>query len=214
MRKLLTAAATVVTLVPFVAALIVPASAQRAPVPRVLTLKQAASVYPGLEGGDRFKGRYGIVAPRFVVKRGKLKCDRYRNFKGVNRANVYFFNVERPRSMTLDQAVTRFRTVQKAKRVMRYYRQYIRKCRGTHPTTDGEGGKARMKVRGWPTPRIGGGSVGILNAFIQYGDPTWRRTVIARTGRTISVQEETPFAGKGTPKRVIKISRKAIAKLS
>ena len=213
MRRLVTIAVTVIALVPLLAAASASASGERLTTHDLLSKRQAGSVYPALARGTRYKGRYGIVAPRFATVHGQLKCDRYRTLKGVARRDAYFFNVNVPRSMTLDQAVVRFRSVQRAKAFMRYYRTYIRKCRGTHPTTDGEGGKARMKIRPWRTPRTGGGSVGMLEAFIQYGGADWRRTVVARTGRTVSVQTLIPYKGKADPKRAIRISRKAIAQL-
>lgn len=214
MRKFLALVVTTIALVPLAITTGSTAATHPRGAPAVLKIREAATVYPGLAGGDRFTSRYGLTAPRFVKRHGRLKCDRYRNVKGISRRGAYFFNVKVRRSVTLSQDVVRFRSVKRAKSMMRYYRNYLRKCRGNHPTTDGEGGKARMKVRGWSTPRIGGGSIGLLNAFIQYGEHTWRRTIVARTGRTVSVQEATPFTGKGAPKRVIKISRKAIGKLS
>jgi len=213
MRRLLTIAVALMALTPLVAASTATAAGERLTTHDLLSKRQAASVFPGLKGGTRLEGRSGIVAPRFVKTHGRLKCDRYRVFKGVSRRDAYFFNVNVPRSMTLDQDVTRFRTVRRAKALMRYYRTYLRTCRGTHRTTDGQGGKAWMKVRRWQPPRIGADSIGVYEAFIQYGGADWTRTIVARTGRTVTVQEVIPYVGKVGTKRAIRISRKAISNL-
>ena len=213
MRNLVaTLATTVALVVPL--AVTSPASAAPLRVADLLTLWQAASVYPALQGGDRIRGQFGVVAPRSAVVRDQLKCDRYRSFKGTSRRNASFFDVGDRTSVTLDQDVIRLRNMPRAQAVLRHYRRYIRTCEGTHRTTDGEGGSARMKVRGWQTPRVGAGSVGMLVAFIQHGDTTWRRTVVARTGRTVTVQTTEMPRGKGSPERAIEISRKAVRKLN
>lgn len=180
----------------------------------LLAPAEVASVYPDLADADRLRGRSGITAPRAVVRAGRLHCDRYRSIRGTSRRYVLFFDAGRERTVVLEQHVVRLRDVREAKAVLRHYRHYVRTCQGAHGTTDGEGGRARMVVRGWSTPRIGDGAVGLLVAFSQHGFTTWRRTLIARTGRTVTLQEAVPHSGKGSADRLVAVSRLAVDRLS
>lgn len=191
-----------------------PASAAPVTAADLLTLDEVVSVYPDLEGGDRLQGKYGLTAPKAVMKDGRLHCDRYRTIRGTSRRNASFFDIDSETVLNLGQGVVRLAGARRAKAVLRHYRGYLRACEGTHRTTDGEGGRARMKVRAWSAPQVGGGSVGMLVAFVQHGETSWRRTLVVRTGRTITVQELEPYAGKGGAARLVRLSRTAVRKLA
>lgn len=180
----------------------------------LLTTAEVATAYPDLADADLIRSRAGITAPRAVTKAGRLHCDRYRAIRGTSRRHTLFFNAIRARSLALGQHVVRMGHVGDAKAVLRHYRHYVRTCRGSHATTDGEGGRARMAVREWSTPRLGDGTVGLLVAFSQHGLTTWRRTLIARTGRTITLQEVEPYSGKGSADRLVEVSRLAVERLA
>ena len=138
--------------------------------PSLLTLDEAETVFPQLRGrhddGHRGVYAFGIDAPDFTTS--PLRCDRYRNYRGTSRVQGYFYSLERP-VVRLRRNIVRMRTTAEARAVLAHYRAYIEACTGTHATTDGDGGKATMKVPGWQPRRVGDERVGMLDAFIQYG---------------------------------------------
>ena len=206
----------VTALLAVLAPLVVPGPAAAAPVGKadLLTLAEAETVYPQLRGrhddGNRDVYGFGITAPDFTTF--PLHCDRYRNYRGTSRAQGYYYSLSGP-SFALTEGLVQLRTRAEARAVLRHYRAFIEACRGTHATTDGEGGKATMKVRGWQPRQVGDERVGLLDAFIQYGDTTWRRTLVTRTGRTVLLLEVEPRRGTGSAARAVDAAELALAKL-
>lgn len=214
MKRPLTAILTSGALAASVMAAAAPASAGPVTGPEMLTVSEVAVVYPELADAERIRSSGGITAPRAVMKDGHLRCDRYRSFRGTSRRHTLFFETISEKSVTLGQHVVRMAGVADAKGVLRHYRRYMSACEGSHATTDGEGGRARMVVRAWQAPRVGDGSVGLLVAFAQHGTTTWRRTLVARVGRSITVQEVEPYSGTGSADRLVTLSQLAVARLS
>jgi hypothetical protein len=199
------------------APLVVPGPAAAAPLDKkdLLTLAEAESVYPQLRGrhDDGHRGLYafGIDAPDFTTS--PLRCDRYRNIRGVSRVEGYYYPVS-GRSFALDENIVRMRSTAEARGVLAHYRAFVDACTGTHATTDGEGGKATMKVRGWHPRRVGDERVGMLDAFIEVGGlTTWRRTLLTRVGRTVMLLVVEPRRGFGSASRVADAADLAWSKL-
>jgi len=203
-------------LIAALAPLSVPGPSLAAPLGKaqLLTLAEAETVYPQLRGrhddGHRDEYAFGIDAPDFTTS--PLHCDRYRSYRGTSRVQGYFYSVSGP-SFAPSETFVRMRTTAEAHAVLQHYRAYVRACTGTHPTTDGEGGKATMKVRGWKPRRVGDERVGLLDAFIQYGDTTWRRTLLTRVGRTVLELVVEPRRGTGSASRAADAGDLALAKL-
>jgi hypothetical protein len=198
-------------------ALAVPSPALAAPLDKtkLLTLDEAETVFPQLRGrhDDGHRGVYatGIDAPDFTTS--PLHCDRYTNYRGTSRIEGYFYSLSGP-SFGLDENVVRMPSVAAARGVLAHYRSFIRTCAGTHPTTDGDGGKATMTVRGWDPRRVGDERVGMLDAFIQYGVTTWRRTLLSRDGATVLLLVVEPRRGFGSASRIADAADLAWSKIS
>ena len=196
--------------------LAVPSPALAAPLgkPSLLTLDEAETVFPQLRGrhddGHRNVYAFGIDAPDFTTS--PLHCDRYRNYRGTSRVEGSYYSVSGP-SFAFDENIVRMRTTAEARGVLAHYRAFVEACTGTHATTDGEGGKATMKVRGWQPRRVGDERVGMLDAFIQYGLTTWRRTLLTRVGRTVMLLVVEPRHGTGSAARVAEAADLAWSKL-
>ncbi len=196
--------------------LAVPSPALAAPLdkPSLLTLDEAETVFPQLRGrhddGHRGVYAFGIDAPDFTTS--PLHCDHYRNYRGTSRVEGYYYSLSGP-SFTLDENIVRFRTTAEARALLAHYRSFIETCRGTHATTDGEGGKATMKVHGWQPRRVGDERVGMLDAFIQSGLTTWRRTLLTRVGRTVMLLMVEPPRGNGSASRIADAADLAWSKL-
>ncbi|HEX5086623.1 MAG TPA: hypothetical protein VFV89_02375 [Nocardioides sp.] len=211
-RLVVLATALVSALVP----LALPGPAAAAPLGRqsLLTLAEAETVYPQLRGrhddGHRSVYAFGIDAPDFTTS--PLHCDRYRSYRGTSRAQGYYYSLSGP-AFAFTETLVRMRTTAEARAVLSHYRAFVRACSGTHATTDGEGGKATMKVRGWEPPRVGDERVGLLDAFIQYGDTTWRRTLLTRVGRTVLELVVEPRRGTGSATRAVEAAELALDKL-
>ena len=210
-------AVLVTALLAVLAPLVVPGPAAAAPLDKtdLLTLAEAETVYPQLRGrhddGQRDVSRFGIDRARLHDLSAALRPlpelprhqPRARLLLLAERAVV------RPRP----RGIVQLRTRAEARAVLAHFRAFIEACRGTHATTDGEGGKATMKVRGWQPRRVGDERVGLLDAFIQYGDTTWRRTLVTRLGRTVLLLEVEPRRGTGSAARVADAADLALAKL-
>jgi hypothetical protein len=204
------------TILAALAPVAVPSPALAAPLGKasLLTLKEAETVYPQLRGrhDDGRRGVYasGIDAPDFTTS--PLRCDKYKNYRGTTRVEGYFYTLSGP-SFALDENIVRMRSVAEARAVLGHYRAYVEACTGTHATTDGDGGKATMKVRGWDPRRVGDERVGMLDAFIQYGLTSWRRTLLTRVGRTVLLLVVEPRRGTGSGSRIADAADLAWAKL-
>jgi hypothetical protein len=211
-RLTVLATALLAALVPLAA----PGPAVAAPLGKasLLTLTEAESLFPQLRGrhddGHRNVYAFGIDAPDFTTS--PLHCDRYRNYRGTSRVEGAYYSVSGP-SFAFDENIVRMRTTAEARGVLAHYRAYVEACAGTHATTDGEGGKATMKVRGWEPRRVGDERVGMLDAFIQYGLTTWRRTLLTRVGRTVMLVVVEPRHGTGSASRAAEAAELALDKL-
>ncbi len=213
MRETLGALAATVAFVVPMTSTAVPASAGTARDIALPTSAEVTSIYPEMENEEPIRGRWGVSAHDFDRVDGRLRCDRYRDFRGVeNRSALFSRNVTNLTLLDVSVYVLRFRTAADAETLVRQYRSFARTCRGTHNTTDGEGGKAKMKVRTWSPASIGDSSTGLLDAFIQSGDTVWRRTIASRVARTVTVVEVAPPKGTGSRSRAIAMTRLAVAK--
>jgi hypothetical protein len=196
--------------------LVVTSPAAAAPISKanLLTLDEAETVYPQLRGrhddGARNVYAFGIDAPDFSTS--PLRCDRYRNYRGTSRVEGSYYSLSGP-SFAFDENIVQMRTTAEARAVLAHYRAFVEACTGTHATTDGDGGKATMKVRGWHPRRVGDERVGMLDAFIQYGLTTWRRTLLTRVGRTVMLLVVEPRRGVGSASRVADAADLAWSKL-
>ncbi len=197
--------------------LAVPSPALAAPLDKtsLLTLDEAETVYPQLRGrhddGKRGVYAFGIDAPDFTTS--PLHCDRYRNFRGTSRIEGYYYSLSGP-SFALDENIVQLKTTAEARAVLAHYRAFIEACHGSHATTDGEGGKATMKVRGWKPRRVGDERVGLLDAFIEHGGlTTSRRTLLTRVGRTVMLLVVEPRRGFGSASRIADAADLAWSKL-
>lgn len=211
-RLVVLATALVAALVPLGVA--APALATPLGKANLLTLKEAETVYPQLRGrhddGAHNLYAFGIDAPDFTTS--PLHCDHYRTYRGTSRAQGSYYSLSGP-SFALTETIVRMRTTAEARAVLAHYRAFVKACAGTHATTDGDGGKATMKVRGWQPQRVGDERVGLLDAFIQFGLTSWRRTLLTREGRTVLALVVEPRHGTGSSSRIVDAADLALTKL-
>lgn len=212
-RTIWTVAAGVALVVPMLAGSPAASSAGTTRDLGLPTSVELTAIYPDLENERPIRGNWGVSAHDFARVKGRLKCDHYRDYRGVARRGAYFsHNITNSKLIEISVDAVRFRTENEAQAVVRHYRKFARVCRGTHRTTDGEGGSATMKVRRWRLAPIGDASAGMLDAFIQYGDTVWRRTVVARVGRTVSVVVVAPPNGVGSEARALELAQLAVVR--
>jgi hypothetical protein len=211
-RALLAALLLTAGLTPLVA----PGPATAAPITKaqLLTLDEVESVFPQLlerrddANQDRF--RFGMDAPAYWTS--PLRCDHTRLYKGTSRATANTYTLLGP-SFNFLESIVQFRTTHQARSVLQHYRDYARVCRGRHATDDGEGGAATLEVHAWRPAAVGDERVGLLDAFTQYGDTQWRRSVVARVGRTVVFTVVEPNRGTGNAAQSVEGARLAVAKL-
>jgi hypothetical protein len=209
-------AATCVVLVSVVvpAAAAGPAHADSVTKHDLLTLAEAETVFPELRGrhddGNQDRFSFGMDAPAYWTS--PLRCDHTRSYRGTSRATASSYSLSGP-DFTFLESIVQFRTTHEARSVLQHYRDYARVCRGEHATDDGEGGAATLKVRGWRPARVGDERVGLLDAFTQYGGTQWRRSVVARVGRTVVLTVVEPTRGPGDADQAVEGARLAVAKL-
>ncbi|KQV72879.1 hypothetical protein ASC64_19780 [Nocardioides sp. Root122] len=160
-----------------------PAAAAPAPVGRehLLTLADYATVYPDMDDPIRIVMRSPLFAPR--------GCDDQEQVvRGSSRILGSVSPASRRRSVALiDQNVVRFPSKRAARLLVQRYRFFTKRCVGDVHTDDGEGGKVLLKNRAWIPPRVGDESSGVLIGWVQGGATTWRRVLVTRVGRTVSV---------------------------
>jgi hypothetical protein len=196
--------------------LVAPGPATAAPVTKdqLLTLDEVASVFPLLAkhrddaNQDRF--RFGFDAPDYWTS--PLRCDHTRAYQGTSRATASTYILLGP-DFTFGESIVQFRTTHEARSVLAHYRDYARVCHGRHATDDGEGAAATLEVRSWRPARVGDERFGLLDAFTVYGDTQWRRSVVARVGRTVVFTVVEPNHGSGDARQAVKGARLAVAKL-
>ena len=181
----------------------------------LLTLAEAETVFPELRGrhddGNQDRFHYGMDAPAYWTS--PLRCDHTRPYRGTSRATASSYSLSGP-DFTFGESIVQFRTVHEARSVLEHYRDYARVCRGKHATDDGDGGAATLLVRGWRPARVGDERVGLLDAWTtQYGGTTWRRSVVARAGRTVVLTVVEPSRGAGDADQAVEGARLAVAKL-
>ncbi len=211
-RALLAALLLTAGLTPLVA----PGPATAAPVTKgqLLTLDELESVFPQLlerrDNANQDRFRFGMDAPAYWTS--PLRCDHTRLYKGTSRATANTYTLLGP-SFNFLESIVQFRTTHEARSVLQHYRDYARVCRGSHATDDGEGNAATLLVRGWRPGRVGDESIGLLDAFTVYGDTQWRRSVVARVGRTVVFTVVEPNRGTGNAAQSVEGARLAVAKL-
>jgi hypothetical protein len=211
-RALLAALLLTAGLTPLVA----PGPATAAPITKaqLLTLDEVESVFPQLlerrDAANQDRFRFGMDAPAYWTS--PLRCDHTRVYRGTSRATANTYTLVGP-SFNFLESIVQFRTTHEARSVLQHYRDYARVCKGRHATDDGEGNAATLQVRGWRPGRVGDESVGLLDAFTVYGDTQWRRSVVARVGRTVVFTVVEPTRGAGDADQAVDGARLAVAKL-
>ena len=131
--------------------------------------------------------RSPLFAPRGCDDRGQVVRGTSRIFGGVSP------DVTRSEVTLIDQTVVRLATKAEARAVVQRYRWFSRHCVGNVRTDDGEGGKVILKNRAWLPPRVGDQSAGMLIGWLQSGSIDWRRVLVSRVGRTVSVLDVSAF---------------------
>lgn len=193
MRTTTTRVACGATLIGLVAGLLaalvaagpVAATAVAAPNPvtraHLLTLADYERVHPDMRDPLRIVLRSPVFAPRGCEDQGLV-------VRGTSRIQGSVSPGVRRRSVSLiDQNVVRFDSLAGARALVQRYRHFSRHCVGNVATDDGEGGDVTLKNRGWFPPRMGDDSAGILIGWVQDGSTDWRRVLVVRVRRTVSV---------------------------
>jgi hypothetical protein len=168
-----------------VLAFLVPSPAVSAPAPvtrdHLLTLVDYEAVYPDMRDASRVVLRSPLFAPRGCEDQGLV-------VRGASRIEGSVSPSVRRRSVALiDQTVVRFGSREQARELVRRYRAFSEECLGNVRTDDGEGGTVTLKNRAWFPPRVGDQSAGMLIGWFQGGSTDWRRVLVVRVGRTVSV---------------------------
>ena len=173
----------------------------------LLTLGDYESVYPTLRQPFRVVLRSPVFAPRGCEDRGQV-------VRGATRILGSLSTGARRRSVALiDQNLVRFDTVAQARSLVGRYRHFGKACVGDVRTDDGEGGRVLLKNRAWQPPRVGDQSAGMLIGWFSGGSATWRRVLVVRVGRTVSVLDVS-FADVRPPQgRVLALGGLAIDRL-
>ena len=176
---------SLVTLVTVLLGLVAPHPAAAAPAPvgreHLLTLADYGTVYPDMDDPIRVVLRSPLFAPRGCEDQGAVVRGSSRILGSVSPAS-------RRRSVALiDQNVVRLDSKRAARLLVQRYRYFTKRCVGNVHTDDGEGGKVMLKNRAWIPPRVGDESAGMLIGWVQGGATTWRRVLVTRVGRTVSV---------------------------
>ncbi|WP_028653654.1 sensor domain-containing protein [Nocardioides halotolerans] len=196
--------------------LALPAPAHADPVTKqdLLTLAEAETVFPELAGrhddGNQDRFNFGMDVPAYWTS--PLRCDHQRSYGGTSHATASSYSLSGPDFGFLE-SIVQFRTKHEARSVLQHYRDYARVCRGRHATDDGDGNAATLQVRAWRPGRVGDEAVGLLDGFTVYGRTQWRRSVVARVGRTVVLTTVEPGRGAGDPDQAVAGARLAVAKL-
>ncbi|WP_322919628.1 hypothetical protein [Nocardioides renjunii] len=177
-----------VTLGALVGAVVAPTTAGRAdaapgPVTRehLLTRADVESVHPETRDPLRIVLRSPVFAPRGCEDQAQV-------VRGSSVILASFSPSVRRRSLSMvDHHVVRFSSVGQARSLVQRYRHFSRRCVGDVDTDDGEGGAVRLKYRAWFPPRVGQESAGMLVGWFSRGSADWRRVLVSRVGRTVSV---------------------------
>jgi hypothetical protein len=188
---------------------VVAASAPPEPLTRqhLLTAEDYVVVYPDMRDPSRIVLRSPVFAPRGCEDRGVA-------VRGSSRIQGSVSPVIRRRSVALvDQNLVRFDSVRQARALVHRYRDFSKRCVGDVDTDDGEGSAVRLKNRAWFPPVVGDESAGLLIGWFSRGAADWRRVLVVRTGRTVSVLDVS-FTDVRPPQRgVLALGRLAVDRL-
>jgi len=188
-----------------------PVAAQAPPEPltrqQLLTLEDYVVVYPDVRDPSRSVYRSPVFAPRACEDRGVA-------VRGSSRIQGGLSLTSRRRSVSLiDQNLVRFDSVRQARALVKRYRDFSKRCVGDVDTDDGEGGDVLLKNRAWFPPLLGDESAGMLIGWFSRGAVDWRRVLVVRTGRTVSVLDVS-FTDVRPPQRgVLALGRLAVDRL-
>lgn len=193
------------------AALLAPSPVVAAPAPpepltrqQLLTLEDYVVVYPDVRNPSRGVYRSPVFAPRGCDDQGVA-------VRGSSRIQGGLSVTSRRRSVSLiDQNLVRFDSVRQARDLVKRYRDFSKRCVGDVDTDDGEGGDVLLKNRAWFPPVVGDESAGMLIGWFSRGAVDWRRVLVVRTGRTVSVLDVS-FTDVRPPQRgVLALGRLAV----
>jgi hypothetical protein len=110
----------------------------------------------------------------------------------------------------IEQNLVRFDSVRQARDLVKRYGDFSKRCVGDVDTDDGEGGDVLLKNRAWFPPVVGDESAGMLIGWFSRGAVDWRRVLVVRTGRTVSVLD-VGFTDVRPPQRgVLALGRLAV----
>lgn len=180
-----------------------------APVTRehLLTLSDYEAVFPDMRDPLRIVLRSPVFAPRGCEDQGQAVRGTSRIFGSVSPG------VRRRSVSLIDQNLLRFRTVAEARALVQRYRHFSKHCVGNVATDDGEGGDVTLKNRAWLPPRVGDESAGMLICWVQDGFADWRRVLVVRVGRTVSVLDVSYTDIRPPRSRVLELGEAAVARL-
>jgi len=196
------------------AALLAPFPVAAAPAPpepvtrqHLLTLEDHMVVYPDMRDPLRTVMRSPVFAPRGCEDQGVA-------VRGSSAIQGSVSPDVRRRSVALvDQNLVRFGSVREARALVARYRAFSKRCVGDVDTDDGEGGDVLLKNRAWFPPLVGDESAGMLIGWFSRGAADWRRVLVVRTGRTVSVLD-VGFSDVRPPRRgVLALGRLAVERL-
>lgn len=196
------------------AALLAPSPVVAAPAPpepvtrqQLLTPEDYVVVYPDVRNPSRGVYRSPVFAPRGCDDQGVA-------VRGSSRIQGGLSVTSRRRSVSLiDQNLVRFDSVRQARDLVERYRDFSKRCVGDVDTDDGEGGDVLLKNRAWFPPVVGDESAGMLIGWFSRGAVDWRRVLVVRTGRTVSVLD-VGFTDVRPPRRgVLALGRLAVDRL-
>ena len=188
---------------------VVAAEAASEPLTRehLLTLEDHVVVFPDMRDPLRTVLRSPVFAPRGCEDQGVA-------VRGSSRIEGSVSPDVRRRSVAMvDQNLVRFDTVRQARALVERYRDFSKRCVGDVDTDDGEGGDVRLKNRAWFPPPVGDESAGMLIGWFQSRAADWRRVLVVRVGRTVSVLD-VDFTDVRPPRRqVLALGRLAVERL-
>ncbi len=186
-------------------------AAEAAPGPltrqQLLPLADHVAVFPEMRDPFRIVLRSPVFAPRGCDDRGMT-------VRGNSRIQGSVSPEGRRRSVSLiDQNVVRFDSVKQARALVQRYRHFSKRCVGNVRTDDGEGSAVTLKNRAWMPPRVGDESAGMLIGWFSGRSVDWRRVLVARVDRTVSVLDVS-FADLRPPRaRVVALGELAVDRL-
>jgi hypothetical protein len=181
-----------------------------APVTRqqLLTLADYQSVHPDLRDPSRSVfGSTTVFAPRGCQ-------DQAQAVRGTSSIAAGLSTTSRRRSVSLiDQELVRFGSVAAARDLVRRYRLFSKRCVGDVRTDDGEGAAVLLKNRAWFPPRVGHEAAGMLIGWFSRGGVDWRRVLVVRVGRTVSVLDVDYLDVRPPQAKVVALGELAVERI-